>query len=194
MDFDEWIRRRITRSWPFPDFEEFIREMEEEFQKSFKDIEEKVPRQMVREKRLPDGSVKREFGPFIYGYSMTLGPDGKPVIREFGNVRPGGFGPQGRGFELTGKREPLVDVIDEGETVKVIAELPGVEKEDVRLEALEDTLIVSAERNDRRYYKEVRLPSPVEPTSAKSTFNNGILEVTLKKPAGRRAGYRIKVE
>lgn len=30
---------------------------------------------------------KEEMGPFVYGYSMTIGPDGKPKVREFGNIR-----------------------------------------------------------------------------------------------------------
>ena len=27
--------------------------------------------------------------PFYYGYTMTVGPDGKPVVKEYGNVKPG---------------------------------------------------------------------------------------------------------
>jgi len=28
-------------------------------------------------------------GPFYYGYTMTIGPDGRPVVKEYGNVKPG---------------------------------------------------------------------------------------------------------
>ena len=38
--------------------------------------------------RLKEGGKVREVGPIVYGYSMTIGPDGKPRIREFGNVKP----------------------------------------------------------------------------------------------------------
>ena len=31
----------------------------------------------------------RSSGPFYYGYTMTIGPDGKPVVKEYGNVKPG---------------------------------------------------------------------------------------------------------
>ena len=34
-----------------------------------------------------EGTKVKEFGPFIYGYSMKVRPDGKPTVREFGNVK-----------------------------------------------------------------------------------------------------------
>src|SRR5438876_12239601 len=67
--------------------------------------------------------------PFVYGFSMSVGPDGKPIIREFGNVEAGARGPQ-----VKEEREPLVDVMDTGKEVVVVTELPGVEKEESILE------------------------------------------------------------
>jgi HSP20 family protein len=58
------------------------REMEREFEEQFKDIENRAPKDLVR----AGGGKVREYGPFVYGYSMTIGPDGKPKVREFGNV------------------------------------------------------------------------------------------------------------
>ncbi len=193
MDFDEWFRKRFSRSWPFPDIDELMKEMEEEMQKSFRELEPTLPKHLVRKKKMPDGTEINEFGPFIYGYSMTLGPDGKPIIREFGNVRPGSAPIEGRGLGLAGVREPLVDILDEGEVLKVIAEMPGVEKENVKVEATSDSLTISADRDGTRYHKEVDLPATVDPASAKSTCKNGVLEVTLKK-SGKKRGVPIKVE
>src|SRR2546430_2258435 len=68
--------------------------------------------------------------PFVYGFSMSVGPDGKPVIREFGNVEPGARGPL-----VKEEREPLVDVMDNGKEVVVVTELPGVEKDEIKLES-----------------------------------------------------------
>ncbi len=132
------------------------------------------------------------FGPIYYGYSVTVGPDGKPHVREFGNVRPAG-----RGKLEVGSREPFVDtVIDEKENeLKVIAEMPGVQKEDIQLEALEDSLRIRAERGDRKYETTVPLNSPVEPSTAKAAYNNGILEVRMKlKASPKPRGINIKVE
>src|SRR5205807_6800400 len=56
--------------------------------------------------------------PFVYGFSMSVGPDGKPVIREFGNVEPGARGPL-----VKEEREPLVDVMDNGRSEEHTSEL-----------------------------------------------------------------------
>ena len=45
------------------------------------------PEELVREYQAPDGTKVREVGPIVYGYSMTIGPDGKPHISQFGNVK-----------------------------------------------------------------------------------------------------------
>ena len=61
--------------------------MEREFEESFKDFETKAPKDLIREYETPEGGKVREIGPFVYGYSMTIGPDGKPRVKEFGNVK-----------------------------------------------------------------------------------------------------------
>ena len=54
-------------------------------EESFKDFETKAPKNLIREYETPEGDKVREVGPFVYGYSMTIGPDGKPRVKEFGN-------------------------------------------------------------------------------------------------------------
>lgn len=112
---------------------------------------------------------------YVYGFSMRTGPDGKPVVEEFGNVpRPGSE-------QIPGEREPLVDVIDGKDEVSVIAELPGVEKKDIKLKAGEDTLTISVDTESRKYHKEVRLPAPVDKEKVKAAYKNGILNVKLRR-------------
>src|SRR4051794_21019631 len=104
----------------FPDifrgFDEVRREMEREFEDTFKNIEDKAPKDLVREYETPGGSKVREYGPFVYGYSMTIGPDGKPKVREFGNVKsPLSSSRKGGGLFtsrplISSEREPLADV------------------------------------------------------------------------------------
>jgi HSP20 family protein len=124
----------------------------------------------------------------VYGFSMRSGPDGKPVVEEFGNVpRPGED-------QLPGEREPLVDVIDGKEEVTVIAELPGVDKNDIDLNADGRSLTISVDTADRRYGKTLRMPAEVDPDSIKANYKNGILEVKLKR-AGKRPGQKkIRVD
>ena len=61
--------------------------MERRFQEQVRDIQTKAPKELVREYETSDGAKVREIGPIVYGYSATIGPDGKPIIREFGNIK-----------------------------------------------------------------------------------------------------------
>ncbi len=71
----------------FREFDEMRREMSRTFSEQFKNIENKVPKDLIKEYETPEGAKVREVGPIVYGYSMTIGHDGKPNIREFGNVK-----------------------------------------------------------------------------------------------------------
>lgn len=85
-----------------------------------------------------------------------------------------------------GEREPLVDVVVEEKFVKVVAELPGAEKEKIDLVATETSLTISAESPYGKYYKDVILPVKVDPKSGRATYRNGVLEVLLAKAKGER--------
>jgi len=193
-DYPEWFRKRrrfpFFRSWFFEDIDEMFREFERMIEEEMKELTSRIPREYIREKKLPDGTTVREWGPFVYGYSITIGPDGKPQIREFGNVKPTRFGPR-----IKEEREPLVDIYMTNGEVKVIAELPGVNKEDIQLHGTEDTLTISVDTPERKYYKEVKLPAKVDPKGAKTSYKNGVLEVTLPKKEERKPkGEPIKIE
>jgi len=195
-DWDEWLRRLRSRrgSFFFPDIERMIDEMEKEMAGAFKGLEREAPEDMVRERRLPNGTMRREYGPFVYGYSVKIGPDGRPIVREFGNIKPG-IPAEGRPpLDLQDQREPLVDIVEEEGTVKVIAELPGVEKNDIRLYATTKALTISVDTPDRKYHKELELPVEVDESSARSTYKNGILETILRKRKQRGAGTPIKID
>ncbi len=198
-DFPEWFRRRMRRapffrSWFFGDIEEMMRDIEEIMEKEFREFKTNIPKDLVRERKLPDGSTINEWGPFVYGYSMTVGPDGKPKIREFGNIKPSrkteAFGLTKPSLDVKEEREPLVDVISTDGEIKVIAELPGVEKDDIKLHGTEDTLTISVDTPKRKYFKDIEMPARIDPKKAKTVYKNGVLEVTIpkikeeKKPRG----------
>jgi len=192
-DFDRWFRRW----WRRPGFDfEYVERM---FDDMFREMFETMPKNLYREERLPDGSVVRRMGPFVYGYSMTLGPDGKPVIREFGNVkpsrRPTPFGVSKSSLEVKEEREPLIDVISDDSTIRVIAEVPGVDKKDIKLSCSERTLTISVDTEKRKYYKEVELPAEVDPKISKAKYVNGVLEIVLTKVKAKKpTGEPIKIE
>ncbi len=177
--------------WSFPDIDEMMREMEKTFSEQFKELEKELPKGLIRESRSADGSMKKEIGPIVYGYSVTIGPDGKPVVREFGNVRKGEGTPW---KEIQDKREPLVDIVSSDKEVRVIAEMPGVSKEDIEVTINEKSMVISVDREDRKYYKELELPGIVDPKMAKSNYNNGVLEVTIPLKSPGTSGVRLKVD
>ena len=194
MDFwDEWFKRFRKRPFFIGDIEHMIEEMEREMAEAFKEMEN-IPRGMSRETRLPDGSKRRIYGPFVYGYSVKIGPDGKPVIREFGNMKPG-LAKGGSPISLSERREPLVDTIEDGDSVKVLAELPGVEKKDIKLLATSDKLTINVDNPERNYYKEIEFPFEIDASIAKSQYRNGVLEVNLKKKKIRNEeGTQLSIE
>lgn len=162
----------------FREFDELLREFEEEFHRRF-------------ETAFAERAWKE--GPYIYGFSITIGPDGRPIIREFGNVRR--VGPGGRP-KITEEWEPLIDVLEDDEYVTVVAEMPGVDKENIKIRVKDNTLIISAQGPNRKYYKEVPLPAKVKVETAKASYRNGVLEVKLEKleKGKKEEGFEIKVE
>lgn len=186
-DFSRWFRRRFP-FFPIFDIDKYFEEMDKHFEELFKKMEEGVPENLIRERTTPSGKKVKEIGPVVYGYSITIGPDGKPKVREFGNFKPSAR----RVFEVSETREPIVDVMDEDKTLRVVAEMPGVERDDIKLQCVDGKLEIRAERGNRKYYKLVDLPTEVEPTTSKATYKNGILEVILTKK--KTKGKPIRIE
>lgn len=108
---------------------------------------------------------------------MKIGPDGKPEIQEFGNIKKGLKGSP----QVKEEREPLVDIVDADDQVHVVVELPGVEKSDIKLHGTEDSITISVDTAQSKYYKDVELPVKVKVREANSTYKNGVLEVVLPK-------------
>lgn len=203
---DDWF----NRFWPFGrrgrgsyfgdmfrGFDEMRREMERGFEESFKDIETKAPKDLIREYETPEGDKVREVGPIVYGYSMTIGPDGKPRVREFGNVKsPMRSG--GASFNtpvITSEREPMSDITTTDKEVKVVIEMPGVSKEKIKINAYDNKVEVTADDAKRKYHEVIEIPSETDIETAKSNYNNGILEITFqKKVQTQPKGKEIKIE
>jgi len=190
---DEWFgKRRRTGSW-FPDIDDMMKEMEKIMQEAFKNVEQQVPKNLIKERKLEDGSVVREMGPIVYGYSVKIGSDGKPEVRKFGNINsfPNVLG---GGLAVKEEREPLVDVIKGKDELRVVAEVPGVNKEDLHVTADENSVTIESATGQPRYHKRVELPEAVDPKTAKSTYKNGILEVTFKPKGRSSTGVSINID
>jgi HSP20 family protein len=118
--------------------------------------------------------------PFVYGFSVTQRPGEEPEIREFGNVPVFEQTETGEKRNLN-IRKPLIDVLEAEETVHVIAEIPGIEKENIKLNATDLILDIETIDGNPKYSERVELPVKVDPQSAKATYKNGVLEVTFKR-------------
>ncbi len=173
MSWDQWKERRRRRGLsPFDDLFEEFEKMDEMLDKMWKDV--------------MSGTASQN--PIFYGFRITVGPDGKPRFEEFGNMKPGLRGP-----EITEQIDPIVDVMEEKEEIVVVADIPGVEKGDIKLNAIEDTLTIDVDAERRKYRKEIRLPASIDPESAKASYKNGVLEVRLRR-TGKTQGRGIKIE
>ncbi len=111
----------------------------------------------------------------VYGFSIrTLG--GKPVIETFGNVRESARGPV-----VEEVHEPIVDVYDEKGFLNIVCEIPGVSKDKIKVEVTGDIVNLTAANHKRKYAKEILLPCKVKKDSLKTSYQNGILEITVEK-------------
>jgi HSP20 family protein len=82
---------------------------------------------------------------------------------------------------ISEERESLTDVIEYDDEVAITVELPGVEKKDIDLKAIEDTLEIKVDIPQREYRKLVNLPCDVQPRTLKATYKNGVLDVVIKR-------------
>ena len=161
---DPWWRRRKKKSPWFNDIYEELEKLgdliNETMEKAFENSSENTP---VRRNR-------------IKGFSIKIGPDGKPRIREFNDRQP-----LQDETEISDDQEPLIDLIEEAETLVVLAALPGVKKDEIDLCVTEDCLTVSVDTADFEWYNKLNLPTRVKPKSARASYKNGVLEVRIKK-------------
>jgi HSP20 family protein len=169
-DMFEDRERRFLSDFPFPEID--LKELE------------KLPK-----RKLSDGTEVT--GPFVWGWSMNIGPDGKPEIREFGNLPK-----EDRSREsdsllegVSETREPLTDLVETENEVIIVAETPGIEKNEIKIDSTENELEITA---GDKFHKKIKLPSVTIPERAKASYKNGILEIKI--PKKQKKGTGIKIE
>ncbi len=171
-------------NWRKPEkgfFEEFEREMEE-------------MNQLIDSMMRSAGSE-----PFVYGFSMHVGPDGVAHVKQFGNFMQVGEGQSVEELRVDEQnvREPFTSsIIDEkNNELNITAEMPGIKKDDIELDATENEVVIKAQGEGRKYYKSLNAPRPLDPDTAKAKYNNGVLEITLKlRETLKPKGKTIKIE
>lgn len=117
--------------------------------------------------------------------------------RMFEQTLPELFGPLATGEDVGSRWLPAVDIRETPEALEVIAELPGLTKDDVHITLENGVLTLSGERKfekdvkqenyhriERAYGRFIRsftLPSNVAPDRVGAAFENGVLRVSLPK-------------
>jgi HSP20 family protein len=112
----------------------------------------------------------------VYGFTINTAGGGSPKVETFGNIKKTPEGPK-----VNEEREPITDVFDEKDEIMVIAEMPGIEGTDIKIDLKEDMLEISAVSKTRTYRKELLLPVKAGLEDLSSKFTNGILEIRIKK-------------
>jgi HSP20 family molecular chaperone IbpA len=78
--------------------------------------------------------------------------------------------------------EPYADITDLEDYIEICLELPGVKKEEIKLEFNEngEILTLNAKRDGRRFYKEIKLPADMDIKNYTLELNNGIASIKIK--------------
>lgn len=123
------------------------------------------------------GSGDRAKG--VYGFTVKSAR-GEPGVKvePFGHIRKDEAGKLVAVHEV---REPIVDVFDEPTRVLVVAEVPGMEEDQVQLEIHEDVLLIATEKGATQYRKELLLPGSFSAGQMSFHCRNGILEIQFLK-------------
>ncbi len=117
----------------FDEIDELMRRFEEEFESMEEEFENMLK------------SAPAQEGPYFYGVRVTIGPDGVPHIEQFGNIKKEGKNK----VIISEETEPMVDVMERGDEVWVIADLPGVDKDQIKVSATENGVSIKAEGEEK---------------------------------------------
>jgi HSP20 family protein len=120
--------------------------------------------------------------PYFYGYTMQVGPDGKPVIHEYGNLDQAGLSnSSAKAIRSDSEyREPIVDVFnDQDGKVRLIAELPGIVKDNIKITENQGVVTIKAENGERKYQASIPTGKRLDSSKSKTKFNNGVLELEI---------------
>ena len=146
-------RRKAMRD-ALDEFDKYMEEMEKHIQDAVKDSLDRL-----------------QSHPFVSGFSFKMSPGGKPSVQVFGDKL----------LDQEGYRAPLSEqILDEkGKTLKVVLDMPGVEKNDIRVDATSDSVVVTAERGARKYRAELRAKTEINPGNGRAEYKNGVLEISF---------------
>lgn len=114
--------------------------------------------------------------------------------------------------ELMRYRRPLTDLKETENEFIMEVEMPGITKDDIDIKVTEDTIEIKAEKKyeqkeedkergyffqERKYqgfYRSIPLPAGIKPEETEAKFDNGILEITMKKTEEKEKALKVNVK
>ncbi len=143
-----------------------------EFKRMINDIERMIRKSLldVARHQLKPGNS------YVHGFNINIGPTGRAKVREFGN-----YPRKSCEEKISDEKKPILDVIEDKNNVSVTLDLPGVRKEDIDLNIVDDELEIKVDTPQRKFHKRISLPCGVKPRTTNATYKNGVLDVVLEK-------------
>ena len=93
------------------------------------------------------------------------------------------------------KHEGTMSYEDRDKDIVFTIDMPGVSKKDINIEIEEHSIKVSAENGGKRKYNYSRKFKPaVDTESAKATFTNGVLDITVTKIESKPSGRKVAIK
>jgi HSP20 family protein len=154
----------------------------------FRDLHMLSPFDMLRNLRKELDNIERGYGNAIWS--------GERPYRPLARLRNLGF--------------PHMDILDEGDNLRVLIEIPGATKEDLELEMEEDQFRVHAvtkvekcveneyyvrcEKREKEFDRLIKLPVPVDPEQAKACFKNDVLDIEVPKKREEKKRTKVAIE
>ncbi|MFX1449984.1 MAG: Hsp20/alpha crystallin family protein [Promethearchaeota archaeon] len=185
-DDEDKYRKKKKRKKSFDDVIDEIKKMMEDLIGDSSVFDEILNEKNLPKFKTPSGD--EIFRPLIMGWSVHIGPDGKPVIRKFGHDSKKPVEEE----TMEENREPIIDILNQENDIVIIVETPGVKKEDIRLKATETEITVKA---GSKFKKEITLPEIIIPEECHASYNNGLLEIRcLKRRIGKSGETIINIE
>ena len=172
---------------------DYSKKIFEEMDKEFSEAESFLNRIYKSANENGTGLVFSQSTPYYYGYTIAVGPDGIPHVKEFGNLKPSQKSLVQRGDV----RKPLVDsILDEKENTLIItAEMPGITKQDIKVSVGNGLVTIQANKGDKKYNTELPVNYELDEDSAKASYTNGILELKIKvKKPSKPSAKDIKID
>ncbi len=120
--------------------------------------------------------------PVVMGFSLKIDPNGNT---QFVEMKPSELD----STVVEAQPEPFVEIQNQDNAFLITVEMPGLKRENLRLNADDTELVVSTQNTTKNYYKRVRFQEKIDIEKINAEFNNGILEIRIPKmhkPAGNQ--------